>query len=161
MRLMTTSDRGRQLIKRYEGLRLSAYVCPAGRLTIGWGHTRGVCAGQRITEQQAEAMLTADTAPIEQLLNALGINFRQEQFDALVSWIFNLGYGNFSHSTLLKRIQAGASDEEIADQMVRWTFAGGRQLRGLMERRVSEANTFVGRERYRVEGGKIVKTAGA
>lgn len=157
MRLMTTSKQGRSLIKEFEGLRLTAYRCPAGIPTIGWGHTRGVQIGQRITEAQAEQMLTEDIAPAERILNALGINFRQEQFDALVSWIFNLGQGNFMHSTLLVRIKAGAKDEEVTDQMVKWVNSGGRPLAGLMKRRAMEANMFLGRERYKVNNNKIVK----
>jgi len=157
MNMMTTSERGRQLIKQYEGLRLKAYRCPAGVPTIGWGHTEGVKMGQTITEQQAEQLLTEDLAPVERLLNTMGINFRQEQFDALASWIFNLGRGTFVSSTLCKRIQAGADDEQITDQIVRWTNASGKPLVGLMKRRVSEANMFLDRVRYKLVNSKIVK----
>ncbi len=157
MVMMTTSDRGRGLIKQYEGLRLQAYRCPAGVPTIGWGHTEGVKMGQTITERQAEQLLTEDLRPIERLLNTMGINFRQEQFDAIASWIFNLGRGAFVASTLCKRIQAGADDEQITDELVRWIHSDGRPLKGLMLRRVSEANMFLGRERYKVADSKIVK----
>lgn len=154
---MTTSNRGKQLIKDFEGLRLKAYRCPAGVATIGWGHTKGVNMGQKITEAEAEDMLVEDIAPIERLLNVLGINFRQEQFDALVSWIFNLGAGNFTNSTLCKRIMLGAADEEITDQIVKWTYSSGKQLVGLMKRRVAEANMFLGYDRYKVQNSKIIK----
>lgn len=154
---MRTSNQGRQLIKQYEGLRLEAYRCPAGIPTIGWGHTEGVKMGQRITPEQAEDLLVEDIAPIEKLLNTMAINFRQEQFDALVSWIFNLGRGNFVSSTLCRRIQEGADDELIADQIIKWVYSNGRPLAGLMKRRVSEANMFLGRERYKVVDSKIVK----
>ncbi|MBQ7514495.1 MAG: lysozyme [Prevotella sp.] len=157
MKLMTTSNKGKQLIKDYEGLRLKSYMCPAGVPTIGWGHTKGVKMGQTITEAQAEDLLVEDIAPIERLLNVLGINFRQEQFDALVSWIFNLGAGNFTNSTLCKRIMQGAADEEITDQIVKWTYSSGKQLVGLMKRRVAEANMFIGYERYKVEQSRIIK----
>lgn len=157
MRLMKTSNQGKNLIKEAEGLRLDAYKCPAGVPTIGWGHTKGVKMGQHITVQQAEDLLVEDIAPIERLLNALKINFRQEQFDALVSWIFNLGAGNFKSSTMYKLILADARDEEITDSLIRWTYSGKQQLPGLMKRRVAEANLFIGYERYKVNKDKINK----
>lgn len=155
--MMTTSNQGKNLIKEAEGLRLDAYRCPAGIPTIGWGHTRGVKLGQHITVQQAEDMLVEDIAPIERLLNGLKINFRQEQFDALVSWIFNFGEGKFKGSTMYKRIIANAKDEEITDQLVKWINAAGRPLLGLMKRRVAEANLFIGYERYKVNKDRIIK----
>ena len=154
---MTTSPDGKNLIKSFEGLRLEAYRCPAGIPTIGWGHTKGVRMGQHITREQAEDMLVEDIAPIERLLNALGINFRQCQFDALVSWIFNLGEGNFKQSTLLKKIMANAKDEEISDEIVKWVYAGKNPLPGLMNRRVMEATLFLGYDRYKANNGKIEK----
>lgn len=155
--MMTTSNQGKNLIKEAEGLRLEAYLCPANIPTIGWGHTKGVKMGQHITVQQAEDMLVDDIAPIERLLNGLKINFRQEQFDALVSWIFNFGEGKFKGSTMYKRIIANAKDEEITDQLVKWINAAGRPLLGLMKRRVAEANLFIGYERYKVNKDKIIK----
>ena len=155
--MMTTSNQGKDLIKEFEGLRLDAYRCPAGIPTIGWGHTKGVKLGQHITVQQAEDMLVEDIAPIERLLNGLKINFRQEQFDALVSWIFNFGEGKFKGSTMYKRIIANAKDEEITDQLVKWINAAGRPLLGLMKRRVAEANLFIGYERYKVNKDRIIK----
>jgi lysozyme len=157
MTLMTTSNRGKDLIKEFEGLRLHAYLCPAGRWTIGYGHTGGVRKGQVITEDDAERMLSEDCQTAERTLNALGVNFRQEQFDALVSWIFNLGIGNFSASTLRKRILAGAANEQIADEIVRWVNSGGKPLAGLMRRRVREANMFLDQARYKISHNKIVK----
>ena len=157
MRLMKTSNQGKNLIKEAEGLRLDAYRCPAGVPTIGWGHTKGVKMGQRITLAMAEDLLVEDLSPIERLLNGLKINFRQEQFDALVSWIFNLGAGNFKGSTMYKRILEDAKDEEVTDQLVKWTYSGKQQLPGLMKRRVAEANLFLGYERYKVNNGQIIK----
>ena len=155
--MMTTSNQGKNLIKEAEGLRLEAYLCPAKVPTIGWGHTKGVKLGQHITVLQAEDMLVEDIAPIERLLNGLKINFRQEQFDALVSWIFNLGEGKFKGSTMYKRIVGNAKDEEITDQMVKWINAAGRPLPGLMKRRVAEANLFLGCEKYKIANMIIVK----
>lgn len=158
MRKMTTSRAGIDLIKKSEGLVLSAYKCPAGVWTIGYGHTNGVRQGMRITQEQASKYLAEDVAPIEALLNAQHINFRQEQFDALVSWIFNLGVNNFGESTMLKLIRGNAPDEEITGQMVRWVHAGGKALAGLKKRRVYEANMFLGRSVYFVDkDGEIKK----
>lgn len=148
MRKMRTSLQGLQLIKDFEGLRLKAYLCPAGVPTIGWGHTIGVRIGETITEAQASDYLVEDITPIEVLLNSQHINFRQEQFDALVSWIFNLGINAFGSSTMLKYIRDNRSDEEITDQMVRWVNAGKKPLVGLKRRRIAEANMFLGYDRY-------------
>ena len=157
MKQMTTSNKGKQLIKEFETLSLTAYLCPAKVPTIGYGHTKGVKMGQRITLAQAEDALVEDIAPIERLLNGLGINFRQEQFDALVSWVFNLGAAKFTSSTLYKKVVAKAADEEITDQMVRWVYCGKEVLAGLVNRRVTEANYFLGYNRYKVEKNVIVK----
>ena len=145
---MTTSVLGKRLIKDFEGLRLESYKCPAGVWTIGYGHTKGVKANMVIDQMRADDMLIEDIAPIERLLNSIGINFRQEQFDALVSWIFNLGQGSFKNSTILKRIMDNADDTEIADQIIRWVYASGKILTGLKKRRIAEANMFLGYERY-------------
>lgn len=157
MKKMTTSRLGMRLIKDFEGLRLGAYKCPAGVWTIGFGHTKGVKPGQVITEAQACDYLVEDIGPIERQLNKLGINFRQEQFDALVSWIFNLGIGKFNASTILKKIQTDASDEDIASEFIRWIYAGGKPLPGLKKRRVAEANMFVGYELYFLDDKNNIK----
>ncbi len=157
MKKMTTGKAGLDLIKGYEGLRLEAYRCPAGVATIGYGHTKGVKMGQTITEEEANDFLVEDISPIERLLNSLGINFRQEQFDALVSWIFNLGQGNFIHSTLLKKIKADASDEEITEQIIRWINANKKPLLGLKKRRIAEANMFLGYDKYYLDGDNNIK----
>lgn len=147
---MKISIDGINLIKKYEGCKLFAYRDSVGVATIGYGHTKGVRMGQAITQKQADDFLLEDIASVEKFLNQLGINFQQCQFDALCSWAFNLGTGNLTHSTMLKKIMAGASDEEITDQLIKWHNAGGKPLLGLMKRRASEANMFLGRERYKV-----------
>ena len=157
MKKMTTSVLGKRLIKDFEGLRLTAYKCPAGVATIGWGHVKGVKMGITITERQAEDYLVEDIGPIERQLNKLGVNFRQEQFDALVSWIFNLGIGKFKASTILKKIQTDASDEDIASEFIRWIYAGGKPLPGLKRRRVAEANMFVGYKLYYLDDKNNIK----
>jgi lysozyme len=157
MKKMTTSRKGLQLIKGFEGLRLGSYKCPAGVWTIGYGHTKGVKQGQVIDQMRADDMLIEDIAPIERLLNSIGINFRQEQFDALVSWIFNLGAGAFGSSTLKKKILSDAKDEEIAAEIIRWVNSGGKPMAGLKRRRVAEANMFVGYEVYYLDDKNNIK----
>lgn len=157
MKKMTTSRRGIQLIKDFEGLKLESYKCPAGVWTIGYGHAKGVKPNVVIDQMRAEDLLIEDIAPIERMLNKLGINFRQECFDALVSWNFNLGEGAFRNSTLLKKIVADAPDEEITDQIVKWVNAGGKPLVGLKRRRVAEANMFIGYDRYYLDKDNNIK----
>jgi lysozyme len=157
MKKMTTSRRGIQLIKDFEGLKLESYKCPAGVWTIGYGHTKGVKPNVVIDQMRAEDLLIEDIAPIERMLNKLGINFRQECFDALVSWNFNLGEDAFRNSTLLKKIVADAPDEEITDQIVKWVNAGGKPLVGLKRRRVAEANMFLGYDKYYLDKDNNIK----
>ena len=154
---MTTSRKGLQLIKDFEGLRLGSYKCPAGVWTIGYGHTKGVKQGQVIDQGKADDYLVEDIAPIERLLNDLRINFRQEQFDALVSWTFNLGASAFQRSTLYIRIGTNASDEEITDQIIKWVNAAGKPLVGLKKRRIAEANMFLGYDKYYLDEKNNIK----
>lgn len=151
MTLMKISQKGIDLIKKFEGCRLQAYLCPAGVWTVGVGHTKGVKKGMVITQQQAETFLKDDIKPIETLLNGMGINYTQNQFDALVGFVFNLGQGNFKSSTMYKYIVARKSDIEITDQMVKWHNAGGKPLLGLKKRRSEEANLFLGKDVYYVD----------
>ena len=154
---MTTSRKGLQLIKDFEGLRLGSYKCPAGVWTIGYGHTKGVKQGQVIDQMRADDYLVEDIAPIERQLNKLNLNFRQEQFDALVSWIFNLGGGNFNSSTMKKYIVGDYTDEQITDQMVKWVNAAGKPLVGLKKRRIAEANMFLGYDKYYLDEKNNIK----
>lgn len=155
---MTISQKGIDLIKTFEGCKLFAYRDSVGIPTIGYGHTKDVKMGMSITQKQAEEFLKGDIKPVERLLNGMGINYTQNQFDALTSWIFNLGEGNFKKSTMYKNIVVRKSDVEITDQMVKWVNAGGRPLLGLKKRRVAEANMFLGRTAYKVDNlGNIKK----
>lgn len=137
---MKATDNCIQLIKRFEGLYLKAYVCPAGVLTIGYGHTRGVKPGEEINEMQAELYLMEDVEACEIKLNYLTLPINQHQFDALCSFIFNLGIGNFMQSTLLKKLKAG--DKTAADEILRWDKSGGKVLPGLTARRKAEYDLF-------------------
>lgn len=158
MTLMTTSQKGIDLIKEFEGCVLKAYKCPAGVWTIGYGTTQGVKPNMVITQAQAETFLKRDIKPVERVLNGMCISFTQNQFDALTSWIYNLGIGAFKSSTMYKYIVARRKDVEITDQMVRWVNSGGKPLLGLKRRRVAEANMFLGKNLYFVDySGNIRK----
>lgn len=163
MRLMTTSDKGIALIKEFEGLRLAAYkpVATEQYYTIGYGHYgKDVAKNMRITEAEAEALLKDDLGNSESYLNAMGVNFRQEQFDALVSWLHNFGTTKFESSTLRRCILMGAEDETITDQIVRWVTSSGKPLIGLKRRRVAEANLWLGKEVYYLDTKGEVKKEG-
>lgn len=158
MTLMNTSEKGINLIKKFESCRLYAYRDFVGVLTIGYGTTKDVKAGMAITQAQAESFLKRDIVPLEKVLNSMNVNFTQGQFDALISFLYNLGEGKFKGSTMYKKIVARASDTEITDQMVRWINAGGVALLGLKKRRVAEANMFLNKETYYIDSlGNIKK----
>jgi lysozyme len=145
---MKTSSNGRALIRNAEGDKLTAYKCPAGILTIGVGHTgRDVRPGQTITQAQSDALLVADLAKFEAAVTRLvKVPLTQNQFDALVSFTFNLGAGALGASTLLKKLNAG-DYVGAAVQFTAWDKArvSGvlRALPGLTKRRAAEAALFV------------------
>lgn len=139
---MKASDVLIEKVKEFEGLRLTAYKDSAGVLTIGYGHTRGVKAGQRVTEKQADSLLRGDLLTAENYVNGLKLNLTQGQFDALVDFTYNLGAGNLAGSTLLTKIRAKAPMEEIQAQFRRWVYAGGKKLAGLVKRREWEAQRW-------------------
>ncbi|HHQ4314343.1 TPA: lysozyme [Serratia fonticola] len=146
MNNLKTSQRGIALIKSFESLELKAYPDPGtgGKpFTIGWGRTKGVKPGDRITEQQAETFLAEDLAVFELTVNsAVKVPVTQNQFDALVSLAFNIGGANFAGSTLVKKLNAG-DPRGAADQFLRWKFADGKEMRGLVRRRAAERELFL------------------
>ncbi|BEO21356.1 lysozyme (plasmid) [Serratia marcescens] len=140
---MKISIKGLDLIKEFEGLRLQAYKCPADRWTIGYGHTAGVGPDDIITEEQAILLLCQDVAASERAVNQyVHVPLTQNQFDALVSFVFNLGVGNFRTSTLLKKLNAD-DDDGAAQEFGRWIHAGGKALPGLVRRREAERALFL------------------
>lgn len=139
----TTSQAGIDLITSFEGCRLTAYQDSVGVWTIGYGHTSGVYQGMTITEEEAIAFLRQDLKTAENAVNSnvtYGIN--QNQFDALVSFTFNVGTGNFTSSTLLKKLNAGDVNG-AANEFDRWIYAGGQVLEGLVRRRAAEKQMFL------------------
>ncbi|PHM28050.1 lysozyme [Xenorhabdus budapestensis] len=143
---MEISENGINKIKSHEGLRLKAYPDPATGAepwTIGYGHTKGVVPGQVITKQQAEAFLREDLNPIYAVLRQfVKVPLTQGQFDALCSLIFNVGIGNFIHSTLLKKLNHG-NYQEAAQEFLKWDKVDGNQLPALLARRKSEQEMFL------------------
>lgn len=131
-----------ELIKQLEGLRLEAYLCPAGIWTIGYGHTSGVSPNSFITIQEADEYLHRDVAAIEMQLNKLNLSLRQCQWDAIVSFVFNVGIGNFKASTLLAKIRINPDDNSIIDEFLRWVYANGKVMRGLQKRRLTEMKLY-------------------
>ena len=141
---MRTSQKGIDLIKKFEGCRLEAYKCPAGIWTIGYGHTKGVKDGQIITQEQAEEFLREDLRIFEQTVEScVKVPLSQNQFDALVSFCYNCGSGALKTSTLLRLLNEG-NYSSAADQFLRWNKAGGKVLVGLTRRREEEREMFLG-----------------
>ena len=137
---MKIGKKGLELIKVSEGLKLTAYRCPAGVLTIGYGHTRGVRLGDKITKLKAEQFLLEDVEDSEDAVNRLvKSKINQNQFDALVDFVFNLGEGNFSKSTLLKMINTNPNDPKIKSEIEKWKHSGKEVLAGLARRRCAES----------------------
>lgn len=139
---MQTSVRGIELIKLNEGFRGAAYTCPAGKLTIGYGTTQGVKPAMMVTELQAEMLLKKHLTGIENQLNSLGLRINQNQFDALIDFIYNVGWGSFVKSTLLRLIKANPQSPQIADEFRKWRLGGGVILPGLVRRREAEIKLY-------------------
>jgi lysozyme len=139
---MKISPDGLDLIKKHESLMLHAYKCPGDKWTIGYGHTRTAKKGMVINEKRADQFLVSDLRFSENVVRTLPCTLSQNQFDALVSFVFNVGSGNFLTSTLRKRIIADPFDPDIARQFKRWVYAKGRKLRGLEKRRAEEAELY-------------------
>ena len=140
---MNISKNGIEFIKKEEGLVLDAYLCPANVWTIGYGHTNSVKKGDKITEEQAEDFLVNDLLYSERIVNKMvKVKLNQNQYDALVSFVFNVGSGNFINSTLLKKLNAGANNDEICVELRRWVFSKGRKLPVLVARRQRECELY-------------------
>ena len=141
---MKISQNGIALIKHFEGCELKAYKCPAGVWTIGYGHTKDVLENDEWSEAHANHMLEVELEEYENYVNtSVTAPLSQDQFDALVSWTYNLGGGNLKSSTMLKVLNAGNYDD-VPAQIKRWNKAGGKVLDGLVRRREAEAKLFQG-----------------
>jgi len=143
---MNISNEGISLIKRFEGCELEAYQDAVGVWTIGYGHTKNVRQGMSITKEQADNMLINELEEYcDHVEKAVTVDLTQNQFDALVSWTYNLGPTNLNASTMLKVLN-NKNYDEVPAQIKRWNKAGGQVLQGLVRRREAEALLFEGKD---------------
>ena len=149
MKITKISKKGLDLIKKFEGLKLKPYLCSAGVPTIGYGNTlyengkKVSLKDSVITESRATELLSYSLRNLEQQVDSFcRDDINQNQFDALVSFAFNLGPYNLKSSTLLKKVNKNPKDPTIRDEFMRWTKAGGKVLKGLVERRKVEADLY-------------------
>lgn len=139
---MNISERGLELIREHEGCRLESYQDSVGIWTIGYGHIKGVQRGTACTQEQAEAWLEEDVKTAETCVNgAVTVPMTQGEFDALVSFTFNLGCRALRNSTLLRKLNAADYDGAAAE-FARWDHAGNKQVAGLTARRKAEVERF-------------------
>lgn len=148
-KIIKTGDEGINLIKTFEGFRSTPYKCPAGIPTIGYGatfYTNGkkvTMSDRPITEAQAVTLLKDMLISFERYVDSYCVDIiNQNQFDALVSFCYNLGPSNLKSSTLIKKVNANPNDPTIRAEFMKWTKAGGRTLAGLVRRREAEANLY-------------------
>jgi len=137
---------GKDLIKKYEGLKLTSYLCPAGVPTIGWGHTYGVKLNRTISVEEAEVLLDHDYQEAEDdVLEVVTVPLTENQLGALTSFVFNLGQGALKASTLRRKLNSG-DYTGAADEFNRWVYSKvngvGTKLNGLVKRRADERKLF-------------------
>lgn len=135
------NEGGLELIKRFEGFSAKPYLCPAGYLTVGYGHVVRNPDNFRhgISQREALEILASDVEEAERcVLRFIAVPLTDGQFDALVSFTFNLGSGALQRSTLRRRINRG-EHEDVPAEFMKWVWAGGRKLKGLISRRAEEA----------------------
>ena len=143
---MNISNEGISLIKKFEGCELEAYKCAAGVWTIGYGHTKDVREGMTISKEQADNMLLNELdVYCLHVEKAVKVDLKQCEFDALVSWTYNLGPTNLNNSTMLKVLN-DKDFNEVPHQLKRWNKADGKVLQGLVRRREAEALLFEGKD---------------
>ena len=132
---MKISEEGIELLKKFEGCKLEAYQDSVGVWTIGYGHTKGVYKGMTISQDDAEEMLEEEMEEYEGYIEEyVEVPLSQNEFDALVCWVYNLGPTNLRNSTLLMVLNQSKFDE-VPEQIKRWNKAGGEVLKGLVSRR--------------------------
>ena len=141
-------NKGIAIIRKYEGLRLQAYICPSGLPTIGFGATffengTRVQLGDKISRDRADQLLFFQVKLFaEEVRRTVKSNINDNQLGALVSFCFNVGGAAFAKSTLAKKVNANPSDSTIRNEFMRWTRGGGKVLPGLVKRREEEANLY-------------------
>lgn len=141
-------NKGIPIIRKFEGLKLRAYLCPANIWTIGYGNTfyengSKVQEGDKITLDRADRLLFFVVQKFEaEIKKLLKSEINENQLGALTSFAFNVGAGNLAKSTLLKKVNANPNDPTIRDEFNRWTKSGGKVLNGLVTRRKAEADLY-------------------
>jgi lysozyme len=141
-------NKGIAIIRKYEGLKLRAYICPSGLPTIGYGATfymngSRVQIGDVITIDHADKLLHFQVKLFaEEVRRTIKSNINDNQLGALVSFCFNVGGAAFSKSTLARKVNANPNDSTIRNEFMRWTRGGGKVLPGLVKRREEEANLY-------------------
>jgi len=141
-------NKGIPIIRKFEGLKLRAYLCPANVWTIGYGNTfyengSKVQEGDKITLDRADRLLFFVVQKFEKEVSKMVTSaINENQLGALTSFAFNVGDGNLAKSTLLKKVNANPNDATIRDEFMRWTKAGGKVLNGLVTRRKAEADLY-------------------
>ena len=139
---MKISERGKDLIRLFEGCRLTAYDDGVGVWTIGYGHTAGVKPGDEITQEQADEWFSEEAEQFSNKVQVLVmVEINQNQFDALVSLAYNIGVGALSRSTLLRKLNEG-DYQGAAEQFDVWNRGGGKVMLGLVRRREQERKLF-------------------
>jgi len=145
---MTLTEEIKQFLKSKEGLRLKAYICPAGKWTIGYGNTfyeygSKVKKGDTISKNRAEELFENILYQFsKEVKSLLKTELNDNQFSALVSFSYNVGIGNFSKSTLLKLVNINPSNPSIKNEFMKWNKSNGRILNGLTIRRQKEADIY-------------------
>ncbi len=147
---MKISNYAEEVIKGYEGLHLETYRCPSGVLTIGYGHTKNVKTGENIDKATAEKLFVEDVEAVERLIDreTYVLNLSQNQYDAIVSFIYNIGWKKFNGSTLRKKLIKDTEDPDIPDEIRRWVYGTvpgtgkKNKLPGLVKRREWEAQMY-------------------
>lgn len=149
MKITKLSQKGLELIKQFEGLSLTPYVCAGGINTIGYGNTyytngkKVTLKDKPLTLQQAEELLKFSLTTYEKAVDSFcRDDISQGNFDALVSFAYNLGTGALQKSTLIKKVNKNPKDVTIADEFMKWNKANGTVLKGLTRRRQAEANLY-------------------
>ena len=149
MKITKIGTKGLELIKSFEGLRLKPYLCPAKIPTIGYGNTfyedgkKVTMKDPEITEQRATELLQDSLKGFEKYVDSYcRDDISQNQFDALVSFCYNLGPANLKSSTLLKKANVNPNDETIRDEFMKWTRSSGKILKGLVARRQAESDLY-------------------
>lgn len=147
---MNISEEGLALLKKFEGCELKAYQDSVGVWTIGYGHTKDVKKGDQINKDEAEHLLAEEMPEYEGYINDyVKAPLKQNQFDALVCWVYNLGPTNLRNSTLLTVLNQERYND-VPKEIKRWNKAGGEVLQGLVRRREAEALLFEGKDWYEV-----------